>query len=448
MIGVRLILTGVLVAAMNFVAAQNYSSVTDGSWTTAADWSNTSGWGTVTPPLDGSQGSGTITMQNTMTISGNYTTGSPTLNILAGKTLTITGNMIITGGATINVAGTLTISGTLTLNSTLNILPGGSVIVTGNTTVVNSNYLIVGTTATPPPYASFVEYNNLVSTSSGDITLNKNARVAVFGSVTDDGSGGTTLQLNNGAQLYVGGNIAFSGGNDKINNANSTNPFGLYVNGTTTNTGGGHTTTTNEGNKAAMQTTDPSLYSWVAGLPGSSLPVTLLYFRAGEVSATGIELNWATATEKNFDHFDVEKSTDGQSFSLVATVQGHGTTTVEHDYAWTDTDPFAGNSYYRLTSVDFDGATESFPLVAVDLQTQKTISVYPNPVTEEGMHIVLNFEPSQATTATLSDLSGNLRQTFSFPENHFLAPVSVPSGLYILKIRNGLLTYTERIIVK
>jgi Secretion system C-terminal sorting domain len=446
--GSKWFLSLILLGATGMAWAQNYTSKADGAWTTASDWNNTSGWGTSTPPTDGSQGSGTITMQNNMSIAGNYVLGSPTLNIQSGKTLTVNGDMTVSGGGTVNVYGTLIITGNLTLNSNMNIEPGGEVIVEKTATVVSSSYLTVGTNATPPPYASFVVEKNLLSQSSGDITINKNARVAVFGNISDDGNGGTVLQINNGGQVYVNGNVTFSGGSDKIVNNNSTNPFGLYVNGSTTNTGGGASTTGNEGNKATMLSGDSSLYNWVKKLTNSPLPITLLYFRAGDVTFSGISLNWATATELNFDHFNLERSENGLTFTGITTVKGNGTTSVMHEYSWTDHNPFAGTNYYRLTSVDYDGKTEVFQIISVQFDVEKTAVVYPNPVVDAEVHIDLNFEPADNTLVSITDMSGNQRGSFNAEGNELLLPLSLTPGVYVIRIKNGSFQHTERLMVK
>ena len=91
------------------------------------------------------------------------------------------------------------------------------------------------------------------------------------------------------------------------------------------------------------------------------LPVELVRFTAEPQGADAL-LRWATASEKNNDHFDVEASADGKNFHRIATVAGHGSTTQTSEYQLTDkaiahyaADPV----YYRLRQVDVDG-TESF----------------------------------------------------------------------------------------
>ncbi len=430
---------GALIFSMLIQAAfcQNYTSLHDGSWTTAANWNNTSGWGTATPPLDGSHGSGTITMQNNLSITGNYSTGSPTLNIVSGYTLTVNGNLTETGGAAINVYGTLVVTGDLSLSSILTVYPGGKVIVNGSTYVVSSNNLVIGTSATPPPYADMVIRQNLVSQTSGDITLNKNSRLAVFGNVTDSGGGGTILQLNDGAEMYINGNVTYTGGGDHINNSNTVNPYGLYVNGTVTNSGGGSGTTANKGNKLTMQTTNPTFYSWIASQPGSPLPVTLVYFKVLEISGSGIELEWMTASELNLDHYEIEKSSDGKNFAVSGRMTGHGTTAVAHTYQWQDNNPLVGTNYYRLKSIDVDGTSEYFTVVMATMGDARNAEVYPNPVADLSLHIDLNFKPENESVAMLYDVFGALRESFTLSESTNQLRLSVGPGTYILKVRSG-----------
>lgn len=416
------------------VQAQNYTSLSDGAWTTAANWNNTSGWGTATPPTDGSQGSGTITVNHNLTLTGLYTSGSPTLNIAANKSLTVTGNFSVSGGGTVNVSGVLQLNGNATLDGNLNILPGGTVIVNGTMQVNNAQYLTVGTNAAAPPgpFANLVIKTNYRSNNSGDITVNKNGRVAIFGNVTNNAGGDSRIVINNGGQVYVDGNVNFVGGGDDIVNNNPASPYGFYVNGTTSNSGGGSTTTSNKADKNTMQTTNPNFYSWVASLPGSPLPVSLILFK-GETSGQVVMLQWATAIEINFDYFSVEQSTDGVNFDEIARVTGHGTTKDRHDYSFVVENPVIGRTYYRLTSVDFDGATESFNVVSINTDAAKSVQVFPNPVTDGSININANFKPESGMLIVITDLNGAevFRTELSEISNRIELPLQ--PGTYILK---------------
>ena len=391
--------------SVHSVLAQNYTTLASGAWTTPANWNNTSGWGNTTPNIAGGHNSGTATVNHNMVVTGNYALASATLLINAGRSVTVTGDFSVGGGGAVNVYGTLEINGNVTLSSNLNIFPGGQVIVHGSLTVNSSNYLTVGTNVAPPPYADLIVYQNIVSNSSGDITVNRNGRVAVFGNVTATG-GGTLFTVNNGGQVYIHGNINFSGGGSQIVNNNATSPYGLYVNGTVTNSGGGSTSTTNQGNQATMQSTNPTFGSWVQNIPGSPMPVELIYF-SGKLENESVLLTWATASELNFHKFVIEHSINGQSFQPVGEVSGSGFDTYEKNtYSFTAAAP-ASRNYYRLKSIDKDGSFEYSQTIRVERETELTVEVYPNPAVDH-VTIRINFEPTLQDRVQVLDPAGNV----------------------------------------
>ena len=110
-----------------------------------------------------------------------------------------------------------------------------------------------------------------------------------------------------------------------------------------------------------------------AALP---LPVELTRFDA-TVKGQSVNVSWATASEKNNDHFDVQRSATGEGFATIGTVKGQGNSSSAHEYAFTDGHPLAGQAYYRLRQVDADGSTSYSPIVAVQRTTEA--AAYPNP---------------------------------------------------------------------
>jgi hypothetical protein len=105
---------------------------------------------------------------------------------------------------------------------------------------------------------------------------------------------------------------------------------------------------------------------------GTPLPVQLASFTWKRVNTTGVLLEWKTLSEiKNFG-FDVERAAGSPtSFALLPNSfqAGHGTTTVEHFYSFTDPQPLPGISYYRLRQVDTDGAIHYSDPLRVDIAT-------------------------------------------------------------------------------
>lgn len=116
-------------------------------------------------------------------------------------------------------------------------------------------------------------------------------------------------------------------------------------------------------------------------IPGSSgpLPIELLDFQAS-AHAQHVIVEWSTASERDNDHFTVERSYDLELWETVAEVPGAVNSSAELRYAITDAHPLPGLSYYRLTQTDVDGTTETFPAAAVNMADGSAAFVmYPNP---------------------------------------------------------------------
>ncbi|MGI4759176.1 MAG: hypothetical protein ACRYF0_00615 [Janthinobacterium lividum] len=65
------------------------------------------------------------------------------------------------------------------------------------------------------------------------------------------------------------------------------------------------------------------------------LPVTLTQFTA-QASGRAVQLAWQTASEVNSDHFVVERSLDGRTFSPLQTVPAAGSSSTPRTYSTLD----------------------------------------------------------------------------------------------------------------
>lgn len=424
---------------------QNYNSNASGSWTSSI-WTNTSGWGAATPPLSG-QGSGTVNVNHDITISGNYTSsGSITVNVNAGKTLAINGNLSTTGGSTINVYGTLIVTGSATLSSPLRIHPGGKVIVEQSISNIGATNLHVGTNVAPPPYADLIVYGDYTS-SGGDAIINRNGRVAIFGDLVGNG-GGILFTINNGGQVYVHGDVSLSAGGNHVRNHNTTNPYGLYVNGSTSHGGGGSSIATNIGDEDAMENTNPDFYDWVSGIEFGPLPVELLYFMLHKNDNNDVQLEWATATEINASHFEIQRADYQMNFVSIGRAEASGNSNEKKTYSFTDDSPLVNRTYYRLKQVDFDGEVSYSGIRAIDIVAPKAVAVAPNPIADGQLKFKLNFTSEYATHVTVTDISGRSFIEFDLKENTFEVPVSLDAGVYFLHVRSGSDVLVSRFVVQ
>jgi hypothetical protein len=162
----------------------------------------------------------------------------------------------------------------------------------------------------------------------------------------------------------------------------------------------------------------------------SQLPVSITSFTAVEQNKN-IELNWNTAEEVNTKSFNVQHSTDGANFTNIGTVNAIGFGA--NSYQFTDKSPVNGIDYYRIETLDKDGAVSYSKVVSCELSVvSKQIAVYPNPsrdkVTINGNHIasvqVIDNIGRVVKVVTLKDAT-----------NPTLIVSGLASGIYHLSIQ-------------
>ena len=98
--------------------------------------------------------------------------------------------------------------------------------------------------------------------------------------------------------------------------------------------------------------------------PGDVLPMKLLGF-TGTVSKDVVWLKWTTASEKNINHFEAEKSTNGTDFSSINRQIAVGVNTSPEHYQAEDFKPVAGINYYRLKIVGNDNQVAYTKIITV-----------------------------------------------------------------------------------
>ncbi|TVR78642.1 MAG: T9SS C-terminal target domain-containing protein [Chitinophagaceae bacterium] len=188
----------------------------------------------------------------------------------------------------------------------------------------------------------------------------------------------------------------------------------------------------------------------------STLPVKLLSFNAS-YNGTSVDIKWQTSVEINNDYFTVEKSSDGINFEIFETVQGMGNSTRTVSYHTEDFNPSSGTNYYRLTQTDFDGTSETFPIVAVNLEKEINfqINLFPNPSNNQDVYLNIisnEIKTNQNLVANIFDLQGRLQSRVRInaaDKRILLVPNgTLKSGIYIVSIKNEEIETAERLIIQ
>jgi hypothetical protein len=168
------------------------------------------------------------------------------------------------------------------------------------------------------------------------------------------------------------------------------------------------------------------------------LPVELVTFGAKRTNSR-VTCTWTTASELNNNHFDVERSLDGQTFKVLGTVAGMGTSMVQHTYQFVDAQPTSALAYYRLHQVDDNGLASYSPVVAVaGVAADVQLTVSPNP-TNGPVAVTLNAAENMTVRGTLSSVLG--AKVLSFEQavaaGSQVLPLNLsnlPVGVYVLRV--------------
>src|SRR5258706_1210511 len=302
----------------------------------------------------------------------------------------------------------------------------------------------------------FVDLKNGVTLSiTHNVTIHGNFDVP--SGATGDNS---TIQVSGSHTLHVTGDLG-DASNNNINYDVVASTDHIIVDGTlygkNSNSFNGSGTITggtlNVGNGATCGSPCPvagGFTSCVAGNPAFCTivtPVTLLYF-SSTLNEDNIKLAWSTASELNFDYFNLEKSANGINFNSVANIQGHGTTNERHDYEFEDNLPLIGKNYYRLTSVDFDNFRETFKVIEQNYSGEKDFDVRPNPSDGQMITLHFNFESNQGQVMIYDNL-GSVVGTLPVSESgnvSFANPLK--SGIYLAKYSSPSFSKALRFLVK
>jgi len=89
----------------------------------------------------------------------------------------------------------------------------------------------------------------------------------------------------------------------------------------------------------------------------SILPVVFNSFYVAR-NNNNVVLNWSTARELNNNSFEVQRSFDGSSWTVMAIVLGAGNSSSVQQYSFTDKNMTAAVAYYRIRQVDMNGQYE------------------------------------------------------------------------------------------
>jgi len=184
-----------------------------------------------------------------------------------------------------------------------------------------------------------------------------------------------------------------------------------------------------------------------------TLPVKLVSWSVSLPAADQEQLQWKTTDAVNFDHFIVQRSTDGEMFEDVHTVQAiAANSATQQDYTYTDQYAYNGTVYYRLEMVDKDGTASYSNIMSLILHHTESIRIYPTMVSNGMLYVesdkslsgvkleLFNMSGSRISEQNWTSLSG--RQQVNIPSSG-----SLSAGAYIARLSDSHSVLAKQIIV-
>ena len=119
-----------------------------------------------------------------------------------------------------------------------------------------------------------------------------------------------------------------------------------------------------------------------------------------------VELEWTTANETNLSHFEIQKTNDGQSWSVMASLPAVNNNAIRSNYSFIDNHP-SETSYYRVVALGINGRNEYSGILRSSCQVKEDFGLWPNPALTN-VHINIFTQSTSAAMIQLIDSKGSL----------------------------------------
>jgi hypothetical protein len=181
-------------------------------------------------------------------------------------------------------------------------------------------------------------------------------------------------------------------------------------------------------------------------------PVTWSYVRSRPTS-NGVVLEWGTASETENSHFLIYR--DGE---VIGRVDGHGTTTEQHDYSYPDTQVPTGNHRYTIADVTYGGVEGE---VEVEVEAEIEVKAgcilekaYPNPFNPDtridyymSRRVHLRLDVYNLQGEKVANLYNGIREAGT--HSAIWNATGFPSGIYVVRmISEGMLQTMKIVLMK
>lgn len=178
------------------------------------------------------------------------------------------------------------------------------------------------------------------------------------------------------------------------------------------------------------------------------LPVTLINFTGRNVGNAN-NLSWKVADEVNLDHYELQRSFDGQSFTDISQIKAAG----NMNYSYSDDISGTTNTvyFYRLKMVDIDGSFKFSNVIKITVNRDLFVVVNPNPF-KDALIVTVRSQIRDEATFVLTGMNGQqlFRKNAQLSAGTNVIEIKenqkLPGGAYLLTITTSDRTQTIKVI--
>jgi hypothetical protein len=173
------------------------------------------------------------------------------------------------------------------------------------------------------------------------------------------------------------------------------------------------------------------------------MPVTLVSFEVSRAESA-VLLHWATTSETNSSHFEIERSVDARQWETVGRMGAAENANKRITYDFTDHQPPYGSIYYRLKMVDLD-ETFTYSQIRSLSMGRAMLTLYPNPVV--GKMRINDANSARISKVVIYSKTGTVVYSKEGPVSHEIDLSGLQTGAYLVTLvyQDGSQT-TQRII--
>ena len=312
----------------------------------------------------------------------------------------------------------------------------------------------------------YIDNTNFKIHSGAKVTIENACMEIVNGNIEDEGMlemDACVIDISNG-NLYNYDTLKMGGTCVTVINGNVKNESGHVV------MGAGAIRVEN-GNIENFGQWSPDVH-WCASGNGVGMPLpenceavdiicenTTLAVDFGELwlvpKPNAIQVNWQVFTEQEMAKYAVERSLNGIDFKEIGEVLPENHRSAQFNYSFVDNYPYVGTAFYRIAALDNDGITtlSGMKSITFGLAEGLSMKVFPNPIGEEDLQVLVYSAKGQATgQLTIFNSTGQRVhfQDIDFNQAgfyHWISTDSWASGIYLVRFRTDNIDLAQKLVV-